>query len=182
MAKSRSNSFVAAADPALREPRSRVQISFDSSNPDSVSRTKQQFAKEADINNIMAKYAATGVLVDPLVPRNRKPFYGDFSAMPNFLECEIGVAQARSEFERLPSRLRDRFDNDVVKLLDFLQDPANDAEAVSLGLKKAPPAVPVEEAPEAPEAPVGAIRSLSGRGPSSASSDKAVEGKPEATR
>ena len=31
-----------------------------------ITMTHQSFAKDADMNNIMAKYAVTGVLVDPL--------------------------------------------------------------------------------------------------------------------
>ena len=43
--------------------------------------------------------------------------------------------QAQQSFESLPSELRGRFENDPAKLIDFLSDERNNAEAVKLGLK-----------------------------------------------
>ena len=49
----------------------RSRFSHDSSVKDSLSfegvqsRTKQSFAQEADVNNIMRRYIQTGVLIDP---------------------------------------------------------------------------------------------------------------------
>lgn len=102
------------------------------------SKTKQSFAEEADINNIMRKYIQTGVLVDPLIPRNRKPQYGDFSITPDYFTALREIRKAESEFNLLPSKLRDKFENSLENLLNFLADPANNAEAVEMGLKSAP--------------------------------------------
>jgi len=124
-----SNRFKTAKVPGL---------SFDGA----VSRTKQAFKKDADINFIMKKYRETGLL--PSV-RDRKPFYGDFTNAPDFLETQNRIAHTRQYFQQLPADVRDRFANDPARMLDFLANPENDAEAVKLGLK---------EAPKAPEAPV----------------------------
>lgn len=98
------------------------------------SRTKQSFAKEADINTIMAKYMDTGMLVDPSLPRNRRPIYGDFSNVGDLHTVKIAVAQAEADFMALPSKIRDRFENDPEKLLAFIIDPQNAQECIKLGL------------------------------------------------
>lgn len=118
--------------------RVRVGISFPIDEESSVSKTKQSFAKDADINTIMDRYRRTGFLIDPTVPRSRRPFYGDFTSMPDFHENESRIAQVRAEFMRLPSDVRAMFDNDPAKVLDFISKPENDVKAVELGLKRDP--------------------------------------------
>jgi len=110
------------------------------------SRTKQSFAKEADINHIVAKARRTSFLVDPSVPRRGQMFYGDFTLVENFHELRSMVATAEQEFMRLPARLRDRFENNPDKFMAFLNDPANVKEAVQLGLlpREALPKEPVK--------------------------------------
>ena len=94
------------------------------------SRTKQEFAKDADINNIMAKYIKTG-----LVPvSTRQPTYGDFSDGGDFRSILDRVMAAEEDFQSLPSDLRSQFNNNPAELLDFLSDPANQQEAIDLGI------------------------------------------------
>lgn len=127
-------------------------VVFDTANPLSVSKAKQSFRKEADINFLMSRYQKTGVLVDPvMMPNGRRPFYGDFTQVGDFHALQNTLILARNEFARLPAEVRDRFGNDPKVLLDFLLDPANDVEAVKLGLKQAPPVV--QEPVVAPVAP-----------------------------
>jgi len=111
------------------------------------SKTKQSFAQEADINNIMSKYVQTGVLVDPLVPRTRKPVYGDFSQTPDYFTAKNNIIKAEQQFQLLPSKLRDRFENNLENLVAFIADEANHEECVKLGLKPAPLDATVPEAP-----------------------------------
>jgi len=93
-------------------------------------KTKQAFRSECDINNIMRRYKASGVL-----PVNKGlGTYGDFANVGDFLECQNKVLEARKHFASLPSKVRGKFKNDVAGLLEFVQDPANRAEAVELGL------------------------------------------------
>ena len=95
--------------------------------------TQQQFKEECDINNIIARYETTGLLTDPLHPGTRIPQFGDFSNVPDYLHAQTIIARTREAFEALPSKIRDRFDNDPAQMLEFLQDESNREEAVKLG-------------------------------------------------
>ena len=117
------------------EPQSRFKSTFErnrvitdySSQP---SLTKSEFKDECDINNVVKRALRTGVL--PGV--DRQALYGDFSQVENYAEAQIKIAEAKSEFEQLPSGIKEKFDNDVTNLLDFVDDPENEAEAIKLGL------------------------------------------------
>ena len=118
------------------------------------SKTKQSFAKEANINNIMAQYVKTGVLPQG----QRKPMFGDFSSGEELQSIMDRVVSAELQFSSLPSDLRNRFNNSAVSLLDYLADPQNEAEAIELGLLPGediePPAEPAAEIPAEPAPPV----------------------------
>jgi hypothetical protein len=98
--------------------------------------TQQQFKDDSDINLIVDTFARTKTLPDsswvdgPGV--DLTGFTGDFHAMQNQLFA------AANSFMQLPAALRSRFDNDPAKLMSFLHDDANRAEAVKLGLVSAP--------------------------------------------
>lgn len=94
------------------------------------SRTQQHFKAECDLNNILKKFAVTGVL-----PQNRlSPRYGDFSNIGDYHACLNAVRSAQSEFEALPASIRARFLNDPGLLIEFLNDDTNRSEAIELGL------------------------------------------------
>lgn len=108
---------------------------FRKDDPNSRSMTRQSFAKDADINNIMAKYAVSGVLVDPAnVDSGRVARFGDFSDIPDYALMVKRVNQAQDDFMTLPSDVRARFNNSVEDLLGFISEPENVVEAVSLKL------------------------------------------------
>lgn len=121
--------------------------------------TKQSFKAECDVNNIVRRYQQTGVVTH--VNRGQ-PKFGDFSNLGTYHEALLQVTHAQQAFMDLPAVVRDRFGNDPGALLEFLDDPANDREAIRLGLKT-PPSVgsqgsktganPVKESttPEAPK-------------------------------
>lgn len=98
------------------------------------SHVQQQFIKECDINNILKRYRATGLMRQ--LPG--QPMYGDFSNIPDYQDALNTVIRAEEAFMRLPSDLRTRFDNDPQKFLDFVKDPANKEELYSLGLAVRP--------------------------------------------
>ena len=126
--------------------RKRLQLHF----PDD-GLTQQNFQEETDINNIMAKFAKTG-LVDHV---NRVAgSYGDFTTVQDYQLHLDQVMAAQTAFMELPATIRRRFDNDPAHLLAFIQDPKNRDEAVSLGLINAPP--PPEPKGEAKPKPSGA--------------------------
>lgn len=113
---------------------------------DEPSLTQQHFKDEADINNIMARYQKTGVLVDPLTQTTRKPMFDDFSELGDFRDHQQAVIDAQEMFMELPSRLRARFGNDPAELLQWLSRPENKEEAIELGLFSKPSV----ETPEMP--------------------------------
>jgi len=119
----------------------RVQKSF--TKP---SLTKQSFKDECDINKIMQRFKKISS-ADFL---NRYQGYlsgefGDFSAVSDYRTALDQLSQARGVFDALPSKVRTRFGNDPAVFLDFVHDPRNAEEIVSLGL--ATKRAPVQDAP-----------------------------------
>jgi len=109
-------------------------------------RTKQSFKEQVNINSIVAKARKTGFVNHV---NNRQPYYADVSQIPDYrTACEI-VSQSNRQFMELPSNVRERFDNDPGKFLEFFQDEKNLDEAVKLGLVNKP----VEEPAPAPVEP-----------------------------
>lgn len=123
----------------------RVQIYFSGNG-----RTKQSFKDECDINNLMAKYLKTGRMehVNQALPRFECVSEYDFQEAQNL------IAQAASMFEDIPSKIRNRFENNPGKLLDWVHDPRNAQEAASLGfldLSRTPEGWGAPAAPSAPQ-------------------------------
>ena len=121
------------SNPLVKQSRARKRLQLDF--PDD-GLTQQHFKDETDINNIMAKFAKTG-LVDHV--NKVTGSYGDFSTVQDYQLHLDQVMAAQTAFMELPSQIRRRFDNDPAHLLAFLNDPANRDEAVALGLVEAPP-------------------------------------------
>lgn len=112
------------------------------------SRTKQAPHAECDINQIMAQYQKTGV-IEHL--NEHQGDYSDFLSAPDYHTALNQILEAQSAFDTLPSNLRNRFTNDPAQFLDFVQNPANAEELISLGLAN-PVTTPsnVEDAPAEP--------------------------------
>lgn len=100
--------------------------------------TKQAFAHASNINNIVKTYKQTGVLGNPNYASQIQPMYVDMSTLPNLHEAQNAIANAKSSFEGLPSHIRNKFENDPQKLLDFMDDPNTLEEQYKLGLKIKP--------------------------------------------
>lgn len=109
--------------------------------------TQQQFLEESDINYIADKYGLTGELPQVL----ELPKYGDFTGIFDYQGAQNAVIAAQQQFMTLPAKLRARFDNDPQKLLAFLEDDDNRAEAEFLGLVNKKPDKPVQDLPESPK-------------------------------
>lgn len=116
--------------------------------PEGSSLTRQEFAAEADINNLVRRYQETGSFYDPLVPAIRQPQFGDFTSVGDYMDACNKLIAAQQSFDSLPAAVRDRFSNDPAHLIAFLGDPNNRDEAVRLGLLSPPPAD--DSKPEAP--------------------------------
>lgn len=95
------------------------------------SKTKQSFAEETDINAIMRKYLATGILEHQNMS---PPRYGDFTSADGYLSAMNKVKRAEELFAGLPAKVRDHVENDPSKLLALVFDPKRREEAAELGL------------------------------------------------
>ena len=109
-----------------------------------VSRTKQSFKDETDINHIMARYRANGV-VDHF--NKHQGQYGDFYRY-EYQDVLNFTIEVRDMFMTLPAEIRKRFDHDPQQFLEFTFDPDNEAEMAELGLIK--PIVDRQSQPEPP--------------------------------
>jgi len=108
-------------------------------------RAKQSMKDQCDINFIMSRYLRSGNID---WASKHQGSYGDIEPL-DFHEAMGIVAKAKEMFADLPSAVRKRFSNEPRSFLEFLHDPANQAEARKLGLA-------AREAPQAPSSPGGA--------------------------
>jgi len=93
-------------------------------------RTDQSQASDADVNIIMKRYLQTGVL--PSV--SGTPLYDDFSDTVDYHEAMNIVIRAQQQFDGLDAFVRARFQNDPAQFLEFVSDPKNAQEMISLGI------------------------------------------------
>ncbi len=94
-------------------------------------RVKQSFSDEVNINKIMAKYTRTGVV--PQI-NLKKPLYGDFSNVQDYLSAVSKVRESEAAFMSLPAEVRARTENDPGKFLEWVTNEDNKAEIVGFGL------------------------------------------------
>lgn len=97
---------------------------------------QQQFKDESDINVLFARYLDTGLM--PQVEDTLA--YGDFTGVFDYQTAMNAVKTAEGMFSQLPAKIKNRFDNDPQKLLEFLGNEENYEEAQFLGLVKKPEA------------------------------------------
>lgn len=106
----------------------------DFGNPDP-SLTVQSERDETDINLIVERYQATGLL--PVT--NATPQWGvDVTDAPTYQEAVQVVIDAERMFMSLDAKMRKQFDNDPAQFLAFVDDPANGDELIKMGLREAP--------------------------------------------
>lgn len=108
-------------------------------------RTQQNFKEECDINTLVERFGIGYKMPEGLVA----PQYGDFSNIGSFHEALNQIAAARETFEALPANVRDRFQNDPGRFVDFAIDSKNAKELVDMGLAIKRPEAP-EEKPATP--------------------------------
>lgn len=85
--------------------------------------TRQEFADDADVNVLMARFERTGQL--PSNVGNNAPAYLDVSEVPDLMTALSIVEDAKRAFMTLPARTRAEFENDPMAFVQFAQDPAN---------------------------------------------------------
>lgn len=110
------------------------------------SRTKQEFAQEADINNILKQYKLTGQ-IQHISAKAALGAYTDLPDPVDFQDSLNMVIQAENSFATLPAHVRARFGNDPTEFLVFMSNPANQDEIIKMGLAKDTRPPPPAEAP-----------------------------------
>lgn len=130
------------------------QINF----ADQVSATSQEFLDDCDINTIMRRFVSRGILPSG---NPKRPLYGDFMNVGDYLEAQQRFITAQEQFLTLPARLRHQLNNSPAEFLVWIADPANRKAATDLGL--------IQQASTPNEAPI--VAPASGQGPSGGSSD-----------
>lgn len=104
-------------------------------------KTLQSQKDESDINVIMKRFGATG-----LVPMSiRQPLLSDFGTL-DFQGAMNAIVEAKKSFMQLPADVRYRFGNDPGSFVKFCSDPSNGTEMRKLGIRAAEPVI-VEEKP-----------------------------------
>jgi len=111
--------------------------------------TQQQFKDEQNINNIMKKYGAAAFSSQA---QYLQQGFADFSKPVDFLQAKTLIVQAENHFNELPAELRKEFDNDPVKLVNFVSDKKNRDKAIEFGLIDPKPEqkIPVKESAQDP--------------------------------
>ena len=103
---------------------------------DPKSMTDQSCKDECDINMIMRKYEKTKTVTHLNTYEGE---YGNFIGAADYHAAQNMMASANQMFSSLPSKIRDRFNNNPAEFLAFVEDDKNESELVSMGLAKARP-------------------------------------------
>lgn len=130
---------------AYDPPEDRDKLDF--SGEEGRSLTKQSEAAATDINKIIERFDAGGMISHV---NERTPVYLDVSEVADYRGALEQVRKTNEFFMELPAKVRERFKNDPAEFLDFMTDDANMAEAVELGLVPGEGPAAVEEKAPAP--------------------------------
>lgn len=126
---------IATKKPALekiitRRPNGTIRVQTRINETD---KTDQSFKEDADVNNILSKWAKQGT-----IPNFTPGVYADVSELGNFQTAMESVTKAQDDFNNLPAELRERFNQSPTALVNFLKNPNNREEAQKLGLIPTP--------------------------------------------
>lgn len=111
--------------------------------------TKDSFADEADINNLVERFG----LGAPLPVGHEAPTYLDYGEVFDYHSAMNAVAKGNEAFMLMPANVRYRFQNDPGKFVEFCSQEGNRAEAEKLGLVVPRDPGPVPGAPAAAPTP-----------------------------
>jgi phage internal scaffolding protein len=106
----------------------RVRVAIDCSQPVI---TKQAFKDECDVNNIIKRWARTGLM------EHIAQYQGSYVDLPDGIDYKTAMdalLESQDAFASLPSKIRQRFENDPVQFLEFVHTEGNEEEMRSLGL------------------------------------------------
>lgn len=116
---------------------------------DTTSLTKQSFKKGTGIDQILKQYQTLGVndLGLRLHSSVNSMAFGNFDSARDYQTKLNTVIRVNEYFKRLPSGIRDQFQNQPGRMIDFMSDPKNHKACQDLGL------FPKDEPKETPPAP-----------------------------
>lgn len=110
---------------------------------------KQSFKKDCDIHVILKQFDKSGMITH----LNRYPAgYGDVSGLGDFRNSMNVVLQAETMFSSVPAKIRSRFGNDPAAFLEFVSNPDNFEEMITMGLANKPKVT--KEVPNVVSSPV----------------------------
>lgn len=92
---------------------------------------EQHHKDDCDITKILKKYDKTGLITHV---NQMRADYGDFTNLNEYQESLNLVIKAQNSFNELPSSLRKKFNNDPGQFMEFVSNPDNFPEMISLGL------------------------------------------------
>lgn len=103
------------------------------------SNVQQHFKDDCDINLLVERFTKTGSFGNERNPALYS--FGDYSGVDFRAALDL-VISAEEQFQTLPAKVRDRFQNNPASLFDFLADDGNREEAQILGLIPTPASAP----------------------------------------
>ena len=96
-------------------------------------KVQQHMAEQTDIRFIMKRYRETGVLASGKAS-GRQPMYFDVSELPQDYAAAVAMVEsAKKRFGALPVEVRQKFNYDPKKMLEFIQTGSRE-EAEELGI------------------------------------------------
>lgn len=95
-------------------------------------RTQQQFGDECDINTIVRRFGLTGQLPENLAV----PMTGDFTGVTDYHTAINQVMAADEAFMQMPAEIREQFQNNAGKFVDFVSDEKNVEQCRKWGLAR----------------------------------------------
>lgn len=101
---------------------------------------QQHMAAECDVNTIMKRYEQTGDLRHVTDVAGE---FGDFYDVTDFKSGTERLMAIQSLFMEIPASIRDRFNNDPAKFVEYATNEKNIEELRSMGLAEPAPADPV---------------------------------------
>jgi phage internal scaffolding protein len=102
------------------------------------SMTQQHFQEETEINNILRSHDRNGVIEH--IHRGNA-IYADFSEITDLSDALHQIKEAQAEFLNIPSKIREKFQNDAGQFFKFASDPNNLDQLREMGLANPEPSV-----------------------------------------
>lgn len=129
--------------PNVHEPRKRPAFKkfctqYDNPDNPTVSfakdpgRTRQEFKKQCDVNEIVKQFIQDGDPTPFEISPTDTTVGLDAPEAQDFQTAMNTIADANAMFEELPSKIRNRFENDPMKYLSFINERDADGNLVNL--------------------------------------------------